>query len=121
MIDLWKAEEGEQIRYMLAPKITPGTGTRLGYNFNNIFSIKGTIEFRQMESTLDPVRFQNWAIVCYKLVLFARDCNVQKFRLLLLCLLKDIEQYGIWDLLEDLKCQVSVVEWFKQRRRHAIS
>lgn len=115
LVDLWKAETVPQVCYMLGPKMSPGTGSRLAYNFNNVSGIKGTVEFRQMEATLDPVHLQNWATVCYKLVLFARDCNVHKFRQMILCLLNDTEQYSTWELLKDLKCQANIVDWFTKK------
>lgn len=115
MVDLWKAESGTQLCFMLAPKPSPEQPTRLAYNFNNVFGVKGTVEFRQMESTLDPVHLRNWAIVCYKLVIFAKKSDVPKFKNMLQCLLYDKDQYDIWSLLRDIKCRESVMEWFKAK------
>lgn len=116
---LWRALGVNDIVEMLKPssrrRLQPYTGAYSFFNLNGSRQteggpVKGTIEFRKPEGTMDPNVAVAWTRVFVKLVDFARLAEKSKFRRVVGKLLRNDEDYKVKDLLMEVGCEEGDVD-----------
>ncbi|TAQ86869.1 hypothetical protein B7494_g4839 [Chlorociboria aeruginascens] len=99
----------EIVRLMEHKYRASGYVDRVVYNISNMKKpylqefVKRTIEFRQHESTLDPIRITNWITVCHGLVEFCDTIETSRIEKFLRQHIDESpEEYSIIQMLNDI-------------------